>query len=385
MKAAFVSGVLIVLLAVAGCGGNSRVPVIGRPTGPFLFMVGQTSDNLFTFRGSDSGAISPMASVATGHAPSAVVMESLSSFQMNLFVADSASNNLAVFNIDPTTGTVNPTGITVPVGANPIAIGLRGPSGTGGANTTLDDGALYVLNQGSNSISGFKITDASGHMAELPGSPFATQASPQAIAVVTGGTSPSTLATFVYVANGALGTISAFKVNADGSLTELTGSPFAAGANISALGSRPGGVILLASDSGSNKVLGFQIQNNGSLTPLPGSTVAAGSQPGALTFTFNDFVYETNRGSNNVSAYKFDFATSTLTPIAGSPFAIGTSPVARGTTRPLQLYVADQGSSDLTGFNIDLNTGALTQIPGSPFHTPAPPSSIQTLFLMNVD
>jgi 6-phosphogluconolactonase len=132
-------------------------------------------------------------------------------------------------------------------------------------------------------------------------------------------------------------------------------------------------------------VLGFQIQNNGSLTPLPGSTVAAGSQPGALTFTFNDFVYETNRGSNNVSAYKFDFATSTLTPIAGSPFAIGTSPVARGTTRPLQLYVADQGSSDLTGFNIDLNTGALTQIPGSPFHTPAPPSSIQTLFGMNVD
>jgi lactonase family protein with 7-bladed beta-propeller len=167
--------------------------------------------------------------------------------------------------------------------------------------------------------------------------------------------------------------------------TELTGSPFAAGTNISALVSRSGGVILLASDAGNNKVLGFQIQNNGSLTPLPGSTVAAGSQPGALTFTFNDFVYVANHGSNNVSAYKFDFATSTLTPIAGSPFATGTSPVALGTTRPLQLYVADQGSSDLTGFNIDLNTGALTQIPGSPFHTPAPPSSIQTLFVMNVN
>jgi hypothetical protein len=66
-------------------------------------------------------------------------------------------------------------------------------------------------------------------MAEVPGSPFATQANPQAIAVVTGGTVPSNITTFVYVANGALGTISGFKVNADGSLTELTGSPFVTG------------------------------------------------------------------------------------------------------------------------------------------------------------
>lgn len=384
MKGTSISGILIVFLAVAGCGGNSTVH-IGGPAGPFLFMVGQTSDNLFTFKGSDRGAISAMASIPTGHAPSAVVMEALSSFQMSLFVADSASDNLAVFNIDPSTGAVNPTGISVAVGTNPIAIGLRGPSGIGGPNVPVDDGALYILNQGSSSISGFKITDASGHMAEVPGSPFATQANPQAIAVVTGGTSPSNLASFVYVANGALGTISGFKVNADGSLTELTGSPFAAGANISALASRSGGVILLASDAGNNKVLGFQIQNTGALSPLPGSTVAAGSQPGALTFAFNDFVYVANRGSNNVSAYQFDFAGSTLTPIAGSPFATGTTPVALGTTRPLQLYVANQGSSDITGFNIDQNTGALTLISGSPFHTPAPPSSIQTLFFMNVD
>jgi len=384
MKVTSISGALIILFAIAGCGGDSIIHT-GGPTGPFLFMVGQTSDNLFTFTGSDSGAISPMSSVPTGHAPSAVVMESLSSFQMNLFVADSASNNVAVFNIDPSTGRVSPTGISVAVGANPIAIGLREPSGIGGPNIPVDDGALYVLNQGSNSISGFKITDASGHMAEVPGSPFATQANPQAIAVVTGGTSPSNIASFVYVANGALGTISGFKVNADGSLTELTGSPFVTGGNISALASRLGGTILLASDAGNNKVLGFQIQNNGSLSPLPGSTVPAGNQPGALTFAFNDFVYVTNRGGNNLSAYKFDFASSTLTPIAGSPFATGTTPVALGTTRPLQLYVADQGSSDITGFNIDQNSGALTPISGSPFHTAAPPSSIQTLFFMNVD
>jgi 6-phosphogluconolactonase (cycloisomerase 2 family) len=384
MKVTFISGALIILLAVAGCGGNSTVH-IGGPTGPFLFMVGQTSDNLFTFTGSGSGAISVMASVPTGHAPSAVVMEALSSFQMNLFVADSADNNLTVFNIDPSTGRVSPAGISVATGANPTAIGLRPPSGIGSPNTPVDRGALYVLNQGSNSISGFQITDTSGHMAEVPGSPFATQANPQAMAVLNGATSVTNQVTFIYIANGTLGTISGFKINADGSLTEVAGSTFAAGANISALTARPVGSILLASDSGANKVLGFRADASGALTPLPGATLGAGSQPATLTFAFNDFVYVANRGSNNLSAFKFDFASSTLTPIAGSPFQTGTTPVALGTTRPLQLYVADQGSSDITGFNIDQNTGALIPISGSPFHTPTPPNAIQTLFVMNVD
>lgn len=384
MKTTFISGVLIVLLAIAGCGGSTIHT--GSPIGPFVFMVGQTSDNLFVFRGSDNGTIAPMASAATGHAPSAVLMEAFSSFQANLYVTDAASNNLTVFSLDQSSGMVSPSGITVPVGSNPIAIGLRPPSGIGVPNTPVDRGTVYVLNQGSNSISGFQITDVAGHMTPVPGSPFATQANPQAIAVVTGGTaSPPNLTTFVYVANGALGTISGFKANADGSLTELTGSPFPAGANISALTSRLGGVILLASDAGNNKVLGFKIDAAGALTPFASGPVAARSQPGALIFSFNDFVYVTNRGSNNVSGYKFDFNSSTLTPISGSPFAAGSNPVALGTTRPLQLYVANQGSSDITGFNIDQTSGALTPISGSPFHTPTPPSSMQTLFVMNVD
>jgi 6-phosphogluconolactonase (cycloisomerase 2 family) len=312
-------------------------------------------------------------------------MESLNIDQMNLFVTNAAANNLGVFSLDPSTGTASPAGISVPVGSNPIAIGLRPPSGISAPNTPVDRGALFVLNQGSNSISAFHITDASGHMAEVPGSPFATKANPQAIAVVTGGTSASTIATFVYVANGALGTISGFKVNSDDSLTELAGSPFAAGTNISALTFRLGGGILLAADSGNNQVLGFKIDSAGALTPFAAGPVAAGAQPGVLTFAFNDFVYVANRGSNNVSGYKFDFASSTLTPIPGSPFAAGSTPVALGTTRPLQLYVANQGSSDISGFNIDQNTGALTPITGSPFHAPTPPSAMQTLFVMNVD
>jgi 6-phosphogluconolactonase (cycloisomerase 2 family) len=350
-----------------------------------VFTVGQTSDNLFSFKGSDTGSISPVSSAVTGHAPSAVVMQSFDISHMNLYVTDAASNNVLVLSLDPESGMAGGTGITVPVGSNPIALGLRGAFGTVSANGPVDMGALYVLNQGSNSISGFQITDTSGHMTAVPGSPFATQANPQAFAIVSGGTLPANITTFIYVANGALGSISGFKANADGSLTEVAGSPFAVGANISALTGRLGGGILLASDAGNNKLLGFKIDSAGALTAFPGSPAAAGNQPGAIIFAFNDFVYVANRAGNNVSAYKFDFNSSTLTPVPGSPFSTGTNPVALGTTRPLQLYVANQGSSDVTAFNIDLSTGALTQIAGSPFHLPASPSAIQTLFVMNVD
>ncbi len=235
MKPAIVLILVTALLLVAGCGSDNQI-TFGKPVGPFLFTVGQTSDNLFSFHGSDSGAISPIASAATGTAPAAVVMQGFDITSFNLYIANSAANNVTVLSLNPASGMAGNTGITLPVGSNPIALGLRDSSGIGIPNTPPDRGALYVLNQGSNSISGFNITDTAGHMTAVPGSPFTTQVNPQALAVVTGGTSPATLATFVYVANGSLGSISGFKANADGSLTEVSGSPSLSPRQVSAFG-----------------------------------------------------------------------------------------------------------------------------------------------------
>jgi len=384
MKGLLASALALLLVIAAGCGG-SNIHVGGGRVGPFLFMVGQASNSLFSFQGSTAGSLSPITSTATGQAPSAVALEIFDTSEQNLYVANEASNNLSVFSVGPTSGMVTPSGITIPVGTNPIAVGLRGPSGTL-ISGQVDRGDLYVLNQGSNSISAFRIADTAGHMTSIPGSPFATQPNPQAMAVVTGGTSPTNLATFVYVGNGSLGTISGFKANADGSLTEVPGSPFAAGANITALTSPAGGVFLLASDSGSNAILGFKItQDTGAITPLAGSPFAAGTQPGAMVFAFNEFVYVANQGSNNISGYKLDFPNNTLTALPGSPFPAGTTPVSLSTVFNTQLYVANQGSSDISGFNIDGATGGLTPMAGSPFHVPTAPNAIQGLFIMNVD
>lgn len=379
MKRMFVSALFALLIITAGCSGNQTI-IGGSPIGPFIFLVAQTSNNVLTLKGSNTGAISAGTTAPTGQAPSAVTLLTLSSVQMNLFVTNSAGNTVTVLNLDPKTGAASPAGITATVGSNPVDIALRGPSGNG-----TDFGAIYVLNRGSNSISGFSVTDTAGHLAEVPGSPFATQANPQALIVTSFGTSSANITNFVYVANGTLGTISGFKINADGSLTELAGSPFAAGTNISALAQRLGGGILLASDAGANKVLGFTFQDTGALTSFTGTGIAAGTQPGRILFGFGDFVYVANQGSNNVSAYQFNFAATTLTPISGSPFSAGANPVALGFTLSNQLYVANAGSSDISAFTMDSNSGALTPISGSPFHVPAPPSAMQTLFVMNVD
>ena len=381
---ALTSALLAILLFITSCSGNgnpSFQPTRPELLGPFLFMVGQTSDTLFIFKEADSGALSLVASPATGHTPVSIAVQGTAIFQPTLFVLNAADNTVSAVNLDPRTGIATPAGSPAMTGSNPVAMGIR--NGVGIVSSTVSDfGTLYVLNQGSNSISGLHVTGLQGNLAAVPGSPFTTQANPQSIAVVANGglfSDPN----FVYVANGTLGSISAFKVNSDDSLTELTGSPFAAGTNIVFVAGRGTERILMASDAGANKLLAFKIANDGTLTPFPGSPFAVGAQPGPIAFTSfsNTFVYIANRGSNNISAFKVDTTAFTLTPVSGSPFNVGTNPVSVGVVNSLgRLFVANQGSADINGFRSDDTTGVLTPLTGFPMHVVTPPSGLQTFF-----
>jgi 6-phosphogluconolactonase (cycloisomerase 2 family) len=80
---------------------------------------------------------------------------------------------------------------------------------------------VYVADQGSNSISGFKIGGAAGTLTPLLGSPFATGMQPSAVVV-----DPTSL--FAYAANSNSNTVSAYTLDPkSGALTPLSGSPFA--------------------------------------------------------------------------------------------------------------------------------------------------------------
>jgi 6-phosphogluconolactonase (cycloisomerase 2 family) len=115
----------------------------------------------------------------------------------------------------------------------------------------------------------------------------------------------------------------------------------------------------------------FRIGSTGALSEVAGSPFAAGAGPEAIVVTQGGYVYAANAGGGSVSAYSLSTTTGSLTPVAGSPFAVGGDPQGlvvdpAGT----HLYAADSQPSGVSGLTIDIATGALTAIPGSPFTAP---------------
>jgi 6-phosphogluconolactonase len=70
----------------------------------------------------------------------------------------------------------------------------------------------------------------------------------------------------------------------------------------------------------------YSVAANGALTAVPDSPFAAGAAPsGVAVDPAGKFVYVTNAGANTVSAYSIG-ANGALTPIEGSPYATGNLP-----------------------------------------------------------
>jgi DNA-binding beta-propeller fold protein YncE len=75
-----------------------------------------------------------------------------------------------------------------------------------------------------------------------------------------------------------------------------------------------------------DNVSAYSIGANGVLTPVPGSPFAAGIAPVYVAVDpTGKFAYVTNLFDNNVSAYSIG-ANGALTPVPGSPFAAGIGP-----------------------------------------------------------
>jgi DNA-binding beta-propeller fold protein YncE len=88
-------------------------------------------------------------------------------------------------------------------------------------------GFAYVANSGSDNVSAYTINATTGALSEVAGSPFAAEIGPESISVHPSGK-------FAYVANfgsaNVSGSVSAYTIDAStGTLSEIAGSPFAAG------------------------------------------------------------------------------------------------------------------------------------------------------------
>ena len=237
---------------------------------------------------------------------------------------------------------------------------------------------VYVANSTSNNVSAYSI-GANGALTPVPGSPFAAGTQPQSVAV-------DPTAKFAYVANlGSAPTfnsnVSAYSIGANGALTPIPGSPFAAGNRPAVVAVDPTGKFAYVANSGifpiPGSVSGYSIGANGALTPVPGSPFKALDSPNSVDVDPTaKFVYVANSNDSNVpniSGFIIG-ASGALTTAPGSPYTAGTNPFAV-TVDPTGkfAYVANAVGGNISAFSIGANGALHRVVPGSPFAAPIQP------------
>ena len=161
--------------------------------------------------------------------------------------------------------------------------------------------------------------------------------------------------------------VGAFRPDATGRLTALTGAPFATGAGqkggaTGIGGAVGGGRFLFVGNSATGTVSGFTVAPaTGAITATPGSPYAAGSSPAGMAMSPDRrSLWVAN--ASGIAGFRIDPASGALTSIAGSPFGAGTTP-SYLCVDPAGKRVWASGGNAIVGYAVDAATGALTAIP----------------------
>ena len=282
-----------------------------------------------------------------------------------LFATNEQTNNISVFSIDPATGALTLTpGSPFPTGG---ASGFSGIS----LGVTPDDQFLFASSSGSTNITVFSIA-ANGTLTSISGSPFAAGGIPDGIKVSPDGR-------FLAVALISPDAVGIFSIAPNGALTAVPGSPFpaaafgvVAGVDINCAGSLLfGGEATLV---GTNIDV-FSMGSNGALTPIPGSPFnnqGTGNNSNVVVLSPSDeHLFVSNQVSDTITVFNVA-SDGTLSLIPGSPFAApGGSPAMMATNEAGTLLYVSQTNGAVSVFRIAAD-GNLTPVPGSPFFTSLP-------------
>jgi 6-phosphogluconolactonase len=268
-------------------------------------------------------------------------------------------------------------GALSPVPGSPF---LTGGNGAGGGffasnriTTAVVKAFLYAANSGSNTVSAFSINPATGVLTAVLGSPFATGGVADGVGISLTATPDDK---FLIAANGLSRTITVYSIAANGTLSQIAGSPFPSGAfgSLASAKVTSDGKFLAVSWVPGN-ISTFSISATGGLTLTPGSPFA---DPGAAGIDCNCASTQLYVAVNGTASAKVDVfnisptaLSGVLSRIPGSPF---TGPGANSNVAVLspddsKLFVSDQGSSRVTVFSVAANS-SLTVVPGSPFPAP---------------
>jgi 6-phosphogluconolactonase (cycloisomerase 2 family) len=291
--------------------------------GGFYMVADRTGNGVGVFQIAGTGAATTLTAVSgspfatTG--PNALAVSSSGG---HLLAASLAGRNLTVFQVNQGTGTLSTVSVQP---AN--TLGATGNI-TGLAFAPTEAGFVYSLTQvngGANQIYGFRINPSTGALTLLPGFPVAsggngtTAAAAEQMTYVNGR---------LYVLNDGSDTVSAFKVNrTTGALTPLVFSPIAVAAGISqgCVAIHPSGSPLVVGYAGGTGGMASFVVGATTATLAPGGPFPTGG-PVSFSCAFSqdgNYVYTGGNIGTTIAGLSVSTATGVLTPLAGSPFAGG--------------------------------------------------------------
>jgi 6-phosphogluconolactonase (cycloisomerase 2 family) len=276
--------------------------------------------------------------------------------------------------------------MSVPVAL--LAVAMAGPAvasahGDHGFNRAPEHVYLDGNTAGANTIAGF-VRHADGSLTAAPGSPFQAGGAGLGAGIASqGATQLTDNGRYALAVDAGSNQISVLRVNGDGSLTPVAGSPFASGGVEPNSIAVHGGLVYvsnLVSATVAPNYTGFFLTPWGRLQPIPNSTVTlpAGQNTGDIvlnndgTKLVGSVIGGTTPGSSLLNSFRVN-RNGTLTAASGSPFAaqgLGAFGSEFSPINPDQVFVSNPhngtGLGTVSAFQDSWN-GTLSSIGDSPF------------------
>jgi 6-phosphogluconolactonase len=314
----------LLLLGLSGCGGFF-VPQTGgggtTNTGNYLYVANGANTYLAGFGVASTGALSVLSGSPYNNS---VAAQSLAVNPGNTFLYAGTTAGIYVYGIS-SNGAITVQNDGAVAAQDMVATAMQ-----------VDSTGNYLLAVGISTaqqvqaIGIYTIDTTTGLLTAIAGSPLALYSGSASNPVIVAPTglliTPNN--SYVYASLGTLG-VQVLTLGSGGALvagaTPTLLAPFKTSTSPSdqKTASDPNSLFLFVAEINTGLRV-FSIGSGGSLSEVSGSPYAVGTGPTAVDLdATGSYVYVANKGSNNISAFTLTAASGKLTAVAGSPFNSG--------------------------------------------------------------
>ena len=338
---------------------KGTAPVVRTPGFAYVANSGSNDVSAFAINPSTGALSSVAAPVAAGTGPGSVAVDPAGQFA---YVSNKTSNNIVRYTINASTGALTSNGQVSFDGGEALSFDTSRRFAYGGASVAPD-----------GLVNHFSVDSNTGVFTFIS----RRQASTTRVAAIQ--LHPNSR--FGYVINTLTSRVQAVEFNtADGGFFTSSSPTALGGTGAQGVTVDASGRFAYAANTTSDTVSVFSVDpRTGALTAV-GTPMAAGTSPIALAIDpAGKFVYVANNSApaNSVSVFVINASTGALSP-ASVTAAPGSNPRAITVEASGRFaYVTYQGSNNVSAFSINPTTGALTAI-GAPVSTGTSPVSIAT-------